>query len=132
MRTVLVFVVRWLSLMFAGTKRTLRAPVNHARKRSMLITVMRDEGADVEVDTTRYKLDADYKRHIHEQLGIADCEGDLDWDRICVADEDLIAKGEGFVFCPEDYPTEEAAAEALKQLIHELIENTCDGPATRH
>jgi hypothetical protein len=89
----------------------------------MLITVTRDEdNVDVEVDTERYKLDANYKRHIHEQLNWADNQKDLDWDYLCATEEELDAMGEKPVFDSDDYPTHEAAMEALDKLLQDILE----------
>ncbi len=88
----------------------------------MDVTVIGPDDVATHVDTDRYKLDAEYRRQIHEQLEIADGEPDLDWDYICATEEELAARGEKPLFSTADYPTEEAAAAALESFLLSLFE----------
>jgi hypothetical protein len=88
----------------------------------MDVTVFGPDGVITEVDVDRYKVDADYRREIHEQLEIADGQPDLDWDYICATEEELAARGEKPIFSTADYPTEEAASEALERFLRSLFE----------
>ena len=88
----------------------------------MDITVFDAADVAVEVDTERYEREADYRRHIHQDLDIAEGQEALDWDYICATEEELAARGERPIFTTADYPTEEAASEALRHFIHALFE----------
>ena len=87
----------------------------------MDVTVFGPDDTATHVDTDRYKVDAEYRREIHEQLDIAEGQPDLDWDYICATDEELAAKGEKPLFSTADYPTEEAAAVALEHFLRSLV-----------
>ena len=88
----------------------------------MDVTVIGPDDVATHVDTERYKLDAEYRRRIHQELEIADDEPDLDWDYICATDEELAARGEKPLFSTADYPTEEAAVAALESFLLSLFE----------
>jgi hypothetical protein len=87
----------------------------------MDVTVFGPDDVATHVDVDRYKLDASYRRQIHEQLEIADGQPDLDWDFICATEEELAARGEKPLFSTADYPTEEAASEALETFLRSLF-----------
>ena len=80
------------------------------------------DGGEIEVDTERYKLDASYRKQIHEEMEIAEWEEDLHWDHICATEEELAARGEKPAFSTADYPTEEAAMEALDKFLDDALE----------
>lgn len=88
----------------------------------MEVMVVGPDDVATRVDTDRYKVDAEYRRRIHEQLEIAEGEPDLDWDFICASEEELAARGQKSLFSTADYPTEEAAMEALESFLHSLFE----------
>jgi hypothetical protein len=88
----------------------------------MNVTVFGADDTPTHVDVDRYKLDPEYRREIHEQLEIADGQPDLDWDYLCATQEELEARGEKPIFSTDDYPTEEAAAAALKLFLRALFE----------
>ena len=88
----------------------------------MQVTVIGPDDVATHVDTDRYKRDAEYRRSIHEQLEIAEGQPDLDWDYLCATEEELAARGEKPLFSSADYPTEEAAMEALESFLHSLFE----------
>jgi hypothetical protein len=95
----------------------------------MLTSVIDQDDIAVEVDTERYRCDCDYRKQIHEALDIADGQEDLDWDYICATESELAARGEKPIFSTADYPTEEAAAEALKRFLNRLFAETRDEAA---
>lgn len=68
------------------------------------------------IDEARYLNDLEYRRKIHEDLEI---EGDEPMDLSFAEDEDLAFDG-------GDYPTEEAAAEALKKFIDDIFKEVLD------
>jgi hypothetical protein len=88
----------------------------------MLVTITDQDGGEIEVDTERYKLDAAYREKIHEEMEIAEWEEPLDWDHICATEEELEARGEKAAFDSRDYPTEEAAMEALRKFLDDIFE----------
>jgi glycyl-tRNA synthetase alpha subunit len=48
-------------------------------------------------------------------------EDDIDWEEIYATTQDDYEAGR-YAFNSADYPTHEAAMEAMKQLIHEIVE----------
>jgi hypothetical protein len=101
--------------------KTARPP-NQRKVMLMDVTVYGPDDMATHVDVDRYKQDPEYRREIHEQLGIAEGQPDLDWDYICATEEELAARGENPLFSTADYPTEEAAAEALELFLSSLFE----------
>jgi hypothetical protein len=65
-----------------------------------------------EIDVERYKNDLNYRRRIHEDLEIADDDDLLD----------LEDTGEKPIFDSGDYPTEEAAMEAMDKFMKDVLE----------
>src|SRR5688572_1775084 len=95
----------------------------------MLATVIDQDDVAAEVDTERYKRDCNYRERIHEALDIAEGQEDLDWDYICSTEAELAARGEKPIFSTADYPTQEAATEALKLFLNRLFAETRDEAA---
>jgi hypothetical protein len=77
-----------------------------------------------EIDVDRYKNDLNYRRRIHEDLQIAGDDTPIDLD----FEED----GEELAFNSADYPTEEAAWEALRKLMKGILEEVRRDAAARN
>ena len=88
----------------------------------LIAIVLEPDDVEIEVDTDLYKHDANYRLEIHEKLQIAEGQEDLDWDYICASEEELRARGEKPAFSSADYPTDEAASEALRKFIDDIWE----------
>jgi hypothetical protein len=94
----------------------------------MIVTIACTDDIDVDrveyvdVDTDRYKVDEVYRCEVHEKLDIADGQEPLDWDYLLATEEQLEAMGEKAVWSTGDYATEEAAMQALDELLTEILE----------
>jgi hypothetical protein len=71
-----------------------------------------------EIDVGRYKADRDYRRQVHEDLEIADDDDLLDLEPDS-EDEEL-------AFNSGDYPTDEAAQEALSKWMNGILKEVLD------
>ena len=98
----------------------------------MLVTITDQDGGEIEIDTERYKLDAAYRKQIHEEMEIAEWEEPLDWDHICATEEELEARGEKAAFDSGDYPNDEAAMEALGKFLDEILEEALHDAAAEN
>jgi hypothetical protein len=95
-------------------------PPQLAEVRFMLISILLPDNSDLDVDTDLYKTDIQYRRQIHEKLQLPPDLEPLDWDFICASDEELQAMGAKPIYDSNDYPTEEAAQEALRKLLEDF------------
>lgn len=74
-------------------------------------TATRDIESDDVIDEARYLSDINYRRRVHQDLQI---EGDEPIDLSPHSEEDLAFNG-------ADYPSDEAATEALKKFLDDIL-----------
>jgi hypothetical protein len=98
----------------------------------MLAVIIGPDNVELEVDTERYKVDDAYRRAIHEKMDLGDGQEPIDWDSLFVSEEELEARGAKRIFDSGDYPTEEAASQALTEILSALLEDLRSEPRSRH
>jgi hypothetical protein len=98
----------------------------------MLAVIIGPDNVELEVDTERYKVDDAYRRMIHDRMDLEDGQEPIDWDCLLVSEEELEARGAKRIFDSNDYPTEEAASQALTEILSALLEDLRSEPRSRH